>query len=228
MIRSGSGAARVPAGAGGRAGGARAAVLPLAAAAIGAGLLALGAAAGEGPAAAASGIYLDGPPPGHTGGFDEPTCRACHFDRELNPRGGEVRLEGVPGRYVADSVYDVSVVLAHGETGRAGFQLAARWRTGRREGCSAGDLRPGRAEGVRAATADGEDGCEVVYLQHTEAGTGPVEDEDGVVRWRVRWRAPSGADGPVAFHVAANAANDDASEFGDRIYASEAVARPRE
>lgn len=175
--------------------------------------------------------YLDGPPPGHTGGFGEATCRACHFDRPLNPDGGEVRLDGVPDRWAADSVYVVTVVLSHGEMRRAGFQLAARWRDGRRAGCSAGALEPttGRAEAVAGADSSAADGgCEVVYVQHTEEGAGPVEG--GAARWRVRWRAPDGdgAAGPVAFHVAANAANDDASEFGDRIYAAEAVSRPAE
>lgn len=41
-------------------------------------------------------------------------------------------------------------------------------------------------------------------------------------RWRFRWRAPLDAD-TVRFHVAANAANGDRSEFGDRIFVHEAL-----
>lgn len=237
---------------------ARARAGPPAAVLLVAGLLALGVAVGEGRGAAApspgdggapssldigedrperAGVgwavvdraYLQGPPAGHTGGFDEPTCRACHFDRPLNPEGGDVRLDGVPDRWVADSVYDVRVVLTHDEMERAGFQLAVRWREGRREGCSAGRLEPAGVGTQSVAASDSADGgCDVVYVQHTEEGTGPVGG--GEARWRVRWRAPGEeeARGPVVFHVAANAANDDASEFGDWIYAAEARSRPRE
>jgi len=40
------------------------------------------------PAERAQAGFPDGPPPAHTGGFGEPTCRACHFDGDLNAEGG--------------------------------------------------------------------------------------------------------------------------------------------
>ncbi|MGH7700675.1 MAG: glycoside hydrolase family 9 protein, partial [Gemmatimonadales bacterium] len=57
----------------------------------------------------------------------------------------------------------------------------------------------------------------VPYAQHTAAGSSARGD---TARWTVEWTAPARSAGAVSFHVAANAANDDDSEFGDFIYAS--------
>jgi hypothetical protein len=68
---------------------------------------------------------------------------------------------------------------------------------------------------------------DVAYAAHTAAGA--AQARGGEVRWRVRWRAPSKAAGPVVFHLAANAGNagnDDDSELGDFVYLASAVSRP--
>ena len=92
----------------------------------------------------------------------------------------------------------------------AGFQLSARFE----DGGSAGTLAAADSC-VRVFTS----GAGVAYASHTEAGT--VPREAGRAEWTVRWTAPE-AGGAVVFHAAGNAANDDASEFGDRIHAAEA------
>ena len=80
-------------------------------------------------------------------------------------------------------------------------------------------------ERVQAVTA--ADG--VTYAQHTEAGSALTRP--GTASWTVEWRppataAPAGGATAVVFHAAANAANDDASEFGDFIYIASATTRP--
>ena len=74
-----------------------------------------------------------------------------------------------------------------------------------------------------AAPADG------VTLRPTH-GSGTALARPGAASWTVEWRAPATAApaGPTAvvFHAAANAANDDASEFGDLIYTASATTRP--
>jgi hypothetical protein len=71
-------------------------------------------------------------------------------------------------------------------------------------------------------TAEGKDHG-VQYVQHTSSGS------YSTVRNRqtssLRWIAPPEAAGPVAFHLVANAANDDDSQFGDFIYTGEWVRR---
>lgn len=58
---------------------------------------------------------------------------------------------------------------------------------------------------------DGEAGA-----RHARAGAG--SRKAGRATWRVRGWPPDAPGATVALHVAANVANDDDSEIGDRIY----------
>lgn len=179
---------------------------------------------------------MDGPPPGHTGGFGEPSCHRCHFDRPVNPDGGELSLRGLPESYRPGMVYQLEVRAAGRTLRRGGFQLSVRCASGERQGEQAGVLE---APGDRAEVVEGEGEkyrgtAGVQYARHAEVGTKP--DSSGEATWSVRWRAPSVAadaddgDGPacgrVVVHAAGNVGNGDASEFGDRIYL-ETVQVPR-
>ena len=55
----------------------------------------------------------------------------------------------------------------------------------------------------------------VQYARHTVSGSEIVMM--GVAKWAVEWIAPDEA-AAVVIHVAANAANRDASKFGDYVY----------
>ena len=171
----------------------------------------------EGP----SPSYVEGPPPAHAGGFGGDTCHACHFENDRDAPGGALTLSGVPDTFDPSAIYRITVSLERPEIGRAGFQLAARISEGAGAGGPAGALRAmGGDERVQAVTA--ADG--VTYAQHTEPGTsltGP-----GTASWTVEWRPPAVDATSVVFHAAANAANDDASEFGDFIYTASATTRP--
>lgn len=153
--------------------------------------------------------YMDGPPPGHTGGFDEPTCRACHADYPVND-GGTVTIEGAPAAYEPGRSYALRIVLRHPELRRAGFQLSARFASGAAGGSQAGSLR------VSDETASVVTEGDISYAQHTRGGT--TAASPGEHAWSVLWTSPAAARADVVLHVAANAANDDFSEFGDRIH----------
>ena len=174
------------------------------------------------PAAAGlEAAYLDGPPPAHAGGFGSDTCHACHFENDLDAPGGMLTLGGVPDAFDPSATYRITVSLERPGMGRAGFQLAARVSEGDSAGGSAGALLAlGGDRRVQVVT--GPDA--VTYAQHTEPGTaltGP-----GTSSWTVEWRPLDTNGVSVTFHVAANAANDDASEFGDFIYTASATTRP--
>lgn len=185
--------------------------------------------AGDGPAAAS---YLDGPPPGHTGGFGEPTCHRCHFDAPVGSGGGGLALNGLPERYEPGLGYRVVVELTAPEMRRGGFQLAVRCDSAERRGEQAGKLRPldGRAEVVVGEGRRFAGDSSVQYARHTRTGAEPASR--GTLRWAIRWTAPgeggsaSGC-GPVLVHATANAANGDDSEFGDRVHTAKARVRPR-
>lgn len=155
--------------------------------------------------------YLTGPPPGHTGGFGEPTCQACHTGLPLNDPASSLELEGPEESYLPGRTYAVTVRVVGDEyTRRAGFQAAFRWADGPERGSSAGRLAS-RGPDTRV-TADSTGRVE--YIAHTEDG---VAAPDGRREWTFEWKAPEAA-GPVALHVAANAANGDDSPLDDLVY----------
>ena len=162
--------------------------------------------------------YPDKPPPGHTGGFGEPTCLDCHFGGELNEPGGGVSLTGVPEAYAPGERYRITVVLTRDGLRGGGFQLAARFAAGELAGAQAGTLTP---VDDRAAV-DEDRTAGVQYAQHTLAGLGPVASD--TVRWLLEWTAPEEG-GDVVFHVAANAVDLDESPFGDWIYTTSSRSR---
>ena len=158
--------------------------------------------------------FAEGAPPGHTGGFGEPTCLACHDQYPLNPDGGSVRVEGFPAEWGPGETYALTVVLRSSEMAKAGFQLAIRHRDGSRAG-SLSPLDP---------RVQVEDSAGVHYAHQTAAGSDARSPE--AVSWMVEWRAPAEGE-TLRLDVAANSANGDNSPFGDLVYQATQRARRR-
>lgn len=151
---------------------------------------------------------LDGPPPGHTGGFGEPTCRACHAGK-VDPTV-RVLIADLPEHWSPGETYRFDVVVRGRDLLRGGFQLTARWADGEAAGRQAGLLTVADDRGAVTDSAG------ISYAHHIADGTTPMSP--GSVRWTVAWTAPDTTmDGAIVFHVAGNAANDDNSELGDLI-----------
>lgn len=166
------------------------------------------AQAREAPAVA----YRDGPPPGFSGGFKEDTCVACHFDFEVNVNPGRVTISA-PERYTPGETYTLTITLTRPGMKVGGFQLTARFEEG---GAQAGTLTVAKGDERRIKVTTDRD---VQYAMHQRPGTSLTAPN--VARWTLRWTAPAGG-GSVLFHVAANAANEDDSQFGDFVYAASA------
>jgi hypothetical protein len=168
--------------------------------------------------------YRAAPPPGHTGGFGEPSCHTCHFDNDLNEgwntEESALVLDGVAGSYAPGRTYRITVRLRHPELRRGGFQLAARYASGEAQAREAGSLRA--LDDRVAVTHFGSPA--VGYAHHTDAGSDVATE--GTARWVLEWTAPADALAPVVFHIAANAANDDDSELGDKIFVRDVVLPP--
>ena len=165
--------------------------------------------------------YIDGPPPAHTGGFGGDTCHTCHFENDLDTPGGFLTISGVPDTFDPSRTYRITVSLERPGMRRAGFQLAARLSGGDGAGRPAGVLQAVGGD-ERVQVVEAPDG--VGYAQHTEPGT--TLSSPATAAWVLEWRPPDTGAGTVAFHATANAANDDASEFGDFIYTASATTRP--
>ena len=161
--------------------------------------------------------YREGPPPGHTGAFGEPDCGACHFDAIRDDAAGALRID-VPGEYRPGRSYVLTITVSHPDLDAAGFQATARFAGGGSLGAQAGRLE---AVDGRTRVQVGENG--VSYASQSERGAPPSADGESV--WTLRWTAPDGGD-PVRFDAAAQVANDDDSEFGERLYLASAGIRP--
>ncbi len=143
----------------------------------------------------------------------EPTCVGCHSTSALNPDGaGGLALDGLPARYRPGQRYALHLSVSSSDPvlQRFGFQLTALATATL---AAAGELVV--TDPTNTQRSVGID-SERQYLGHTLAGTAP--GSAGGALWRFEWVAPATDVGPVAFFAAANAANLDGSQQGDRVY----------
>jgi hypothetical protein len=160
--------------------------------------------------------HRDAPPPGHTGGFGEPTCQDCHFQADVNDGAGAVAATGLPHSYEPGGRYRLTVVLAQPGLGVGGFQVAARFEDGTQAGCF---TIPDREASRTAVTSD----LGIEYAHHLFEGTAAGGADS--VAWELDWIAPD-ASRAVVFHVVANAGNGDDSPLGDYVYTARIEVRP--
>lgn len=160
-----------------------------------------------------AGAFKEGPYPNVTGGFGEQSCHVCHLDNPVNAPGGSVEVTGVPSAFNAGATYRVTIVLRREDLSRGGFEIAARFASGRQKGKQAGTWR---VPDARAQLIPGAVDKALTFVQHNLAGS--RTSTSGVNTWTIEWTAPSAPAGPVQFNVAANASNDDDSPLGDYIY----------
>lgn len=160
--------------------------------------IALVAVAGAACIAAAAHAFPDGAPWGAANPAAEQHCATCHFDAEPVRDSRMLNIKGLPAQPVAGTDYELEITFDDPEIVVAGFQVIA----------DAAD----REAGVFASTDD-----HVECIGSAVRSTAPRKGNPAV-SWKVSWRAPGGLSAPIAFLVAASAANDDGSPFGDRIH----------
>lgn len=147
-----------------------------------------------------------------TGGFGEETCRNCHFDYDLNPDGGELKVSGLESNFKPGDTVEITLEVSREELGKAGFQLSARFADGQQAGTFILD------DNSRVMfTSSAPDSIQ--YVQHSAEGVEPIGN--GMNKWAIQWKPPDQKPSPIIFNIAANAGNGDQSEFGDFIYAEE-------
>jgi hypothetical protein len=170
------------------------------------------------PAASA---FKEGPYPNVTGGFGEQTCHLCHLDNPLNAPGGAVTIDGVPAAFTPGKSYPITVTISRPGLRRGGFEIAARFTSGKQKGRQAGSwqLKDARAQLIPGAVDKA-----LTFVQHNLAGS--RASAPGANSWTVEWSAPSAVAGPVQFNVAGNASNNDDSPLGDYIYVKAVRSNP--
>jgi hypothetical protein len=157
--------------------------------------------------------FKEGPYPNVTGGFGEQSCHLCHLDNPINAPGGSVALDGVPQKYEPGHTYPITVTIHRDGLRRGGFEIAARFGSGKQKGKQAGVWKPRDA---RVQLIPGAVDKVLTFVQHNLAGS--RVPATGSNTWSIDWTAPETPLAPVQFNVAANASNNDDSPLGDYIY----------
>lgn len=150
----------------------------------------------------------------YTGGFGEESCRSCHFDYDLNQAGGELSVNGIPDSFKSGQEYTIQIIVEREDLNRAGFQMTSRFED---------STQAGSFQLPDNLTTTPNIDNKITYVQH---GVGKVDAEGGEKNWQVTWTAPEQTGKSVIFNIAGNAANGDASEFGDWIYVKEIRTEP--
>lgn len=128
----------------------------------------------------------------------EQGCAACHFGTDPVLESEALVLRGLPEKAEAGVTYDLTITLEDPNLVIAGFQLITQ--------------AAGRSAGTFAASSS-----DIECIGASIRSIAPRRTKGRAV-WAVRWRAPEKRDGPIDFYVAASAANDDGSPFGDTIH----------
>ncbi|MBM3328861.1 MAG: T9SS type A sorting domain-containing protein [Calditrichaeota bacterium] len=157
--------------------------------------------------------YPDNPPDGVAGNPPaRNTCVQCHNTFALNSGQGRLELLNAPERYRSGQRYRITVRLSDPGASRWGFELTS---------LNSQNARFGALTTVNNITQVSGFGNSPQYLKHNINGT--FRGQGGAAQWEFDWTAPNGDNlGPVTFWFAGNAANNNNSTTGDRIYASSA------
>ena len=143
------------------------------------------------------------------------TCTACHRTYSLNPDTlGRVTVTATD--YVPGVKQTVKVRVEHPEGMRWGFELTAR--SASNDQVMAGSFTA--SDSVRVVCATGPVPCSTLWFATHNAASNRAGTPNGV-EWEVEWTPPASEIGDVIFYVAGNAANNDGTLNGDRIYNSQ-------
>jgi uncharacterized protein (TIGR03437 family) len=170
-----------------------------------------------------------GPDPRHTGAPGDQTCArsGCHVGTALNAGGGNVALQFPGGlTYTPGQRQRITVVITdtNATTRRYGYQATARLGSNEANG-QAGSITPLGTDivlcqdGSQKTSAPCRATAPLEFVSHGSAG-------NTTGRFEFDWTAPATDVGPVRIYVAANAANGNGQDTGDRIYTANATLTP--
>ncbi len=167
----------------------------------------LGEGASAGPQAAMTGAPAIGSEAA------EGLCISCHTSFPLNPdQAGTLQVEGVPDHYQPGQTYKLTVRISHADKAalRWGFQMTA---VSMKDGAGAGEFVV--SDTATTQVLSSMSGTRS-YVEHNYGGT--AIGQSGGASWSFEWKAPAASAGRVGFFAAANVANADGSNQGDRVY----------
>lgn len=149
-------------------------------------------------AAQAACAYPEGAPWGAADPQADENCSSCHYDYEPQRDSAALCIDGLPDTAVADRDYELTVRFSDDAAAVSGFQLLAT-------------ATDGVAGVFRSADADVETIGAASRSIRPAAGGGEVS-------WTLTWRVTGPRARSIVMYLAASAANDDRSPFGDTIH----------
>ena len=158
----------------------------------------------------ASGIaFPDGAPWGAANPANPDHSASWHWERPARANSQQLELDGLPERVRSGGVYALTVTLSDPTMQISGFQIVAE-----ADGQPAGEFsaRDERLESALIGT-----------MLRTMT---PADALAGRVRWQFEWQAPATIGSPVIVYLAASAANNDGSPFGDVIHYQQYMITP--
>jgi uncharacterized protein (TIGR03437 family) len=172
--------------------------------------------------------YASGPDPRKTGAPGDSTCAesGCHVGT-VNPTGNRIEISFEGGsNYTPGQRQRITVRITEAAT-LYGFQLSAR-PVSNLERVQAGRFTPAEANTVvicedgstRSESANCRDTAPLEFIEHNQ----PKRTGE----FTVDWTPPATDVGEIRFFVAANAANGNGQNTGDRIYTANATLTPRQ
>lgn len=173
--------------------------------------------------------YSVGPDARHTGAPGDQTCArsGCHTGTPVNGGGGRVALQ-LPGglTYVPGQKQRIAVVITdtNATTRNYGFQATARLGSNEVSGQAGTFSLVGRdlilcANNQERTGASCPSSSPLEFISHRDA-------TNRTGRFEFDWTPPATDVGPVKIYVAANAANGNGSDSGDRIYTTNITLTP--
>ena len=148
-------------------------------------------------AGSAAFAYPEGAPWGTANPEASETCASCHYDYEPVFDSTALEIEGLPAAFEPGVTYPLVIRLSGVDAAISGFQLLA--------------TSSGSAGSFRA------DASAIEVIGAASRSTESVAASDGA-SWRLAWQAPADGCSPIRLYLAASAANDDQSPFGDTVH----------
>jgi Secretion system C-terminal sorting domain len=164
-----------------------------------------------------AGILTDNGKAGATGSPGENNCTQCHDSFGANSGTGSVTISSdmTNWEYVPGQTYQISVTVAQSNIGLFGLGFEALQSSG----ANAGTLTPGTGTQIKNALIGGNQRANIVHTLNGGASSNSHT-------FNFTWTAPSTNVGVVTFYAAGNAANDNGSDTGDRIYTASQIVNP--
>lgn len=161
--------------------------------------------------------YTNNPPLRNTGAPNENNCTSCHSGTAVtsgtNYNDLEITTTMKNGKYIPDSVYDITV--SYKETGRSKFGFMATMLETTND-TKSGDITITNSTRTAKSSAN-VGGSSREYVYHRGGGTSGT----GNISWDFEWKAPSTNQGDLKFYVALNSTNSNNGSSGDKIILKE-------